>query len=175
MIQYSYWIVERSSSLSSRGGKEMSSTGSDLIKASTYWSDKLERKRQSEGGGGFQWLDCLKLAWTSVVNPVLGLLDPDPNPLVRCTVQIRILLSSSKNSKENLVLFCAIFMTYSAYIIYGFQSRRLFDKNGNTSMHSCVGGLNRWWRGGGRKIKGKESNIANNKQRRMYRLKPRWG
>ncbi len=39
----------------------------------------LERKRKNEAvGAASQWLDCLKLARTSVV-------DPDPDPLVRDT------------------------------------------------------------------------------------------
>jgi hypothetical protein len=45
----------------------------------------------------------------------LGLLDPDPDPLVRGMNPIRIHLSPSKNIKKNLdsyVLLCDIFLTF---------------------------------------------------------------
>jgi hypothetical protein len=42
------------------------------------------------------------------IHMFLGFLDPDPDPRVRGTLWIRILISSSKNSKKNLDFYCFV-------------------------------------------------------------------
>jgi hypothetical protein len=46
--------------------------------------------------------------WIHRIHMFLGLLDQDPDPLVRVWIRIRILLSSSKNSKKKLDSYCFV-------------------------------------------------------------------
>jgi hypothetical protein len=45
---------------------------------------------------------------------ILGLLDPDPS--VRCADPDRILISSSKNSKKNLVSYCFVMVLFLDFL-----------------------------------------------------------